>query len=320
MVNTVFPEACDRFPGRHIFQPMKLILTILILMTSFISSAGEEFKPGKKDKAALLMVHFGTTYLQTRAETIDAINARAVKEFPEMDVFEAYTSRIVIRRLAEKGIYKKTPGEMLLKLASEGYTHVFIQSTNVIDGIEAEALRTEAQMMVPFFKDIRSGHPLLYSLEDCLKVTEILSRRYRACVEGKESAVVMVGHGTHSPATAIYSQIDHMFKATDHPAFHVATIEGYPTFETVASALKAAGARKVTLVPFMFVAGDHVRNDIDTEWRQQLTDMGLNVETSIEGLGQIPEIQEMYMEHIRTGLKSRPLSATEQKAAFLNLP
>ena len=299
---------------------MKTILTILLLMTSLIPAVAEDFNPGKNDKAALLMVHFGTTYPQTRAETIEAINARAVKEFPEMDVFEAYTSRIVMRKLAEKGIVKKSPRDMLMKLASEGYTHVFIQSTNVIDGIEAEALRTEAQMMVPFFKDIRVGNPLLYSLEDCQKVTDILSRRYSECAEGKKSAVVMVGHGTHTPATAIYSQIDNIFKATGHPAFHVATIEGYPTFETMEAALKGAGVKKVTLVPFMFVAGDHARNDIDTEWREQLTDKGFNVETRIEGTGQIPEIQASYMDHQRSGLKSRPLSASERKAAFLNRP
>lgn len=36
-------------------------------------------KPG--DKAALLMVHFGTTHDDTRALTIDAINAKAQAAF-----------------------------------------------------------------------------------------------------------------------------------------------------------------------------------------------------------------------------------------------
>ena len=39
-------------------------------------------KPG--DKAALLMVHFGTTHDDTRALTIDAINAKAQAAFPEL--------------------------------------------------------------------------------------------------------------------------------------------------------------------------------------------------------------------------------------------
>lgn len=61
-------------------------------------------KPG--DKAALLMVHFGTTHDDTRALTIDAINAKAQAAFPELKFQEAYTSRIIIRRLKERGTTK----------------------------------------------------------------------------------------------------------------------------------------------------------------------------------------------------------------------
>ena len=64
-------------------------------------------KPG--DKAALLMVHFGTTHDDTRALTIDAINAKAQAAFPELKFQEAYTSRIIIRRLKERGTTKLTP-------------------------------------------------------------------------------------------------------------------------------------------------------------------------------------------------------------------
>ena len=58
------------------------------------------FKGMKKDdKAAILMVHFGTTFDDTRALTIDRINEKVKKEFKNVDVKEAYTSRIIMRRL-----------------------------------------------------------------------------------------------------------------------------------------------------------------------------------------------------------------------------
>ena len=50
---------------------------------------------------SLLMVHFGTTYDATRQKTIDAINQKARAAFPQYDFAEAYTSRIVMKRLAE---------------------------------------------------------------------------------------------------------------------------------------------------------------------------------------------------------------------------
>lgn len=274
------------------------------------------FTPDEMEKSAILMVHFGTTFDDTRSATIDAINKKVIDEFPQMKVTEAFTSRIVISRLAKRGINKPTPTQALLQLAADGYTHIFIQSTNVIDGVEMESLRNEINYLVPFFKEVRIGYPLLYSIDDCLAVENILADRYYDKA-GKESAVVLVGHGTSTPATAIYSQMDYMFTSEGNPSFHVATVEGYPTFETTLSRLKTEKIKNVTLIPFMFVAGDHARNDIDKEWRELFEAEGFIVNTIIEGLGEIPQIQEIYINHIRNGLRERLLSPVERKAAFL---
>lgn len=297
---------------------IKAVTTFVLSLTMALNAFAEGFETGSGDKVALLMVHFGTTFDDTRSLTIDAINRRATEAFPEMEVFEAYTSRIIIRKLAKQGIKKHSPREMLLKLASDGYTHVFIQSTNIIEGIEAQALSAEAELMVPFFKEIRVGVPLLYSVDDCERVAAILAARHASAITSPESAVVMVGHGTHTPATAVYSQIEYMFAVEGHRQFHVATIEGYPTFDTLLDRLRSDEAKSVTLIPFMFVAGDHARNDIADTWCNALKKEGFKVDTRLEGLGQIPEIQEIYIDHIRRGLHSRPLSAIEHKASFLN--
>lgn len=295
---------------------MHRIILVLTLLCSLFSSYGQSFELAAGDKAALLMVHFGTTYDDTRALTIDAINAKAREAFPDMRVEEAYTSRIVMKRLAARGIVKSSPREMLLRLAAEGYTHVFVQGTNVIDGIEAESLRYEVEYMAPFFKDIRVGRPLLYSVEDCNDVVNVIAARYSGNVD-KNSSVVLIGHGTDTPATAIYSQIEYMFASAGHPHFHVATVEGYPDYDTTLARLKSDKVKSVTLVPFMFVAGDHARNDIDTEWRERLQEEGFKVSTIIEGLGQIPGIQDIYIRHIREGLASKPLGATQRKNAYI---
>lgn len=274
-------------------------------------------KPG--DKAALLMVHFGTTHDDTRAATIEAINGKAQTAFPELKFQEAYTSRIIIRRLKKRGIEKDTPLDALLKLRGEGYTHIIVQSTNVIDGVEMESLRRDVESVLPFFKEVRIGTPLLYSVEDAGKVVKIMESRFNVPVQAKKTAkenFVLVGHGTYTPSTAIYSQMDYMLKADGLTNFHVGTIEGYPTFKTMLAQLKAEKAKRVTLVPFMFVAGDHAKNDIAGEWKEMLEKEGFTVKVHLEGLGQIPEIQEIFIEHIRFGLKHRMLDIMTKKAAY----
>ena len=269
------------------------------------------------------MVHFGTTHDDTRALTIDAINAKTHKAFPDLEIREAFTSRIIIRRLKARGIKKLTPLDAMLRLRSEGYTHVIVQSTNIIDGVEMEALRRDMESVQPFFKEIRIGTPLLYSTEDAEKVVSILGNRLDATAQGKKVSskknmehFVLVGHGTYTPSTAIYSQLDYMLKAYGLSNFHVGTIEGYPSFETMLAQLKAGKAKQVTLVPFMFVAGDHAKNDIAEDWKEALEKEGYTVNVRIEGLGQVPEIQEIFINHIRFMLKHRMLNIMEKKAGY----
>jgi sirohydrochlorin cobaltochelatase len=75
----------------------------------------------------------------------------------------------------------------------------------------------------------------------------------------------------------------------------VASIEGYPTLETAIALLKAQKCRQVTLVPLLFVAGDHATNDIAVEWKAALEQAGLIVRVVMEGLGEVPEIQQLFI-------------------------
>ena len=266
----------------------KLFLFITIILCAAYVRAQDVIEP----PTAMLMVHFGTTYDQTRAKTIDAINEKAQKEFPGMALAEAYTSRIVMARLEKRGIHKETPTDALLRLRSQGHRRILIQPSYVIDGIEMDRLRKETDNLRPFFDNLWISTPLLYSVEDAQQVCDILAARHPAETK-KHEHVLFVGHGTENPATALYSQLDYMMRAQGHPNYHVATIEGYPTFDTAVGEMKQMKARKVVLVPLLFVAGDHASNDISVEWKQQLEELGFSVELHIEGLGEVPEIQDL---------------------------
>lgn len=260
------------------------------------------------------MVHFGSTYTETRELTIDAINKKVAAEFPQMTVAEAFTSRIVIRKLKQQGIHKSTPREALLRLAVDGYTHVFVQSTNIIDGIEMAALREEVEYMAPFFSDIRVGHPLLYSVEDGIKVVDIMSAIYPL---SKKQGYIFVGHGTHTSANAMYSQIDYMFTAAGRSDCHVMTVEGYPTFDTTLKLVKNSRITGLTLIPFMFVAGDHAHNDIAVELKGEFEKSGYHTSAILSGLGELPQIQDLFIQHIKQGLEDKPLKPSEYKRKFL---
>lgn len=266
------------------------------------------------DKIALLMVHFGTTHENTRALTIDAINQKAKEQFPQMEIREAYTSRIIMRILNKRGVRKLNPVEALAQLKAEGYTHVVVQSTNIIDGIEMESLRKDIAQMKPLFKEIRLGMPLLYTPEDYKQVIDCLAEK------GQEKTfTILVGHGTYTPATAQYAMLDYMLQAEGYADFAVGTVEGYPTFDNaISKAQTKKKIKQVQLIPFMFVAGDHAKNDIAGDMKEVLEKKGYNVSVHMEGLGENPAIQQIYIDHINFIIKHKQIDIVDKKKGYAN--
>lgn len=299
---------------------MKKIVLLLMIMMPFICKAHDdgrfeasdflkELKEG--DKAAILMVHFGTTYDQTRALTIDAINKKVKDTFSELETREAYTSRIVLRRLHERGIEKQNPVDALLKLRADGYTHIIIQSTNIIDGVEMEAIYKDIAIVQPFFKEIRVGTPLLYTVQDYENIVEILKQEYT-----QKGDIILVGHGTYTPSTATYAMLDYMLKDKGINNFHVGTVEGYPSYDEVLRLLKGRKVKQATLAPFMFVAGDHANNDIAGEWKENLEKDGFKADVVMKGLGEYEKIQDIFINKIRFILHHKMTDITKKKKAY----
>ncbi len=263
------------------------------------------------DKVAILMVHFGTTHDDTRVLTIDAMNKKAQAEFPDVELREAYTARIVIKRLGERGIVKQKPLDVLNQLQKEGYTYVLVQTSTIIDGVEMESLQKDIAEVQSQFKEIRIGDPLLYSPEDYENLINVLTKDIDS-----QTAYVWVGHGTYDSNTAQYAMLDYMLKAKGHTNCFVGTIEGYPSYDDMLQQLKASGLKKVVLVPLMFVAGEHAKNDIAEDWKTDLEKEGYSVDVKMEGLGQNPEIQDLYISHLKFISGHRKIGIMEKKAIY----
>lgn len=267
----------------------------------------------KNDKASVLMVHFGTTFDDTRKNTIDAVNDEAKKEFPDMEIREAYTSRIIMRRLEERGIVKDNPAEALDKLAKEGYTHIIVQPTNVINGVESKTLEQQLEMYKDKFKEIRTGSALLSTPEDYKAVAEIINKEVGKVTDNE--AVVLVGHGTHDNGNAAYPAMDYTAKSMGYK-FYVGTIEGFPEFDDVVRGLKKDNIKKVILMPFMFVAGDHANNDIAVDWKEALEKEGFIVEVKLTSLGMMEDIRKMFIDHAKFMLENKKEDMISKKLFY----
>lgn len=299
-----------------------ILLAITLMLASVcLAHSGDNFvesdlfgKLGPREKGAVLVVHFGTTYDDTRALTIDAINAKMRETFPDVELREAWTSRIILRKMKSRGVEKLNPTEALIKLHEEGYTHILVQSTNIIEGTEMKELRREVESLSLNFKDIRVGNPLLYAPEDYAIVVKSVCAAMDGAHKGGQK--VLVGHGTPDPATASYAMFDYMLKSEGHADYHVGTVEGYPAFEDALRLLKSGKVKTVTLAPLMFVAGDHARNDIAGEWKEELEKKGYKVNLYLKGLGENPDVQDLFIAHARFAAGHKQIDMAAKKAAY----
>ena len=126
------------------------------------------------------------------------------------------------------------------------------------------------------------------------------------------TAFVFMGHGTSHTAKVTYSQMQTQMGELGYKNVFIGTVEGEPeetACAAVIEAVKDAGYKKVVLRPLMVVAGDHAENDMagaeEDSWKSMFEASGAfeSVDTQITGLGSLPEVQQLFVEHTKTAME-----------------
>lgn len=245
-------------------------------------------------KKAIIEASFGTSHLDALENSVLALKKAIEKSFPDYEVFIALTSKTVLSALKKQGVNFDTVDEMLARLKNDGFDEIIIQPTHIIPGIEYEMLLNAAEKFKGDFVGIKVGEPLLESRTDMEKVCRIIAEKF------PDETVVLMGHGTEHSANEAYTEFRKVCTELGFDNIYTATVEAEPTLDDVIGELKLCGKEKVTVMPLMLVAGDHAKNDMAGEWKEQLETAGFEVNCVLKGLGEYPEIREIYCEHIKS--------------------
>lgn len=280
-----------------------------ILGLSSCNSGGASQPEARAPKPVILVTSFGTSYASSRHVTIGAIEADIREAFPDYDVRRAFTAQIIIDHIeSDTGRHIDNFQEAMDKLVSEGVREVIVQPTHLMDGFEYNDIKTALEDYVSSFDKCVLGAPLLASEADQRAVAQAIKETMER-YEDDQTAICLMGHGTEADSNAIYATMQQVFADLGYKNYFVATVEASPTFEDVATAAKEAGYTKAVLRPMMVVAGDHANNDMaDTEDPESFASVmiaaGFEVTSVIEGLGQIPAIDEIYVSHVADAIAS----------------
>lgn len=258
---------------------------------------------------AILVVSFGTSYNDSRDITIGAVENAIAEAYPEYEVRRAFTAQIIIDKLAERdGLEIDNVTQALDRAVADGIKNLVVQPTHLMNGLEYNDLVAELANYESDFESISVGQPLLTSDEDYAGVIAAITENTQSYDDGK-TAIVFMGHGTEADSNEVYSIMQSKLTEAGYENYYVGTVEAEPSLDDVISALKEHGGyEKVVLEPLMVVAGDHANNDMagdeEDSWKTALTNEGYEVECLLQGLGELPAIRDIYVQHAQAAIDS----------------
>ena len=254
----------------------------------------------------LLVVSFGTSYLNSCRLTIGAIEDALERAFPGYDLRRSFTSQMIINHIQRRdGISIDNVTQALDRAVSNGVKQLVIQPTHIMDGFEYQKLVTEANRYQDAFLSLSIGTPLLTSDEDFRIVADALAASV-AAYDDEKTAICFMGHGTEAAANEVYEKMQKKLTDSGRDNYFIGTVEAVPTVEKVLSLVKAGNYKRVLLQPMMIVAGDHANNDMAGEeegsWKRIFESAGYEVVCQVHGLGELEAIQNLFVKHAEAAI------------------
>ena len=276
----------------------------------------------------ILVVSFGTSFNDSRAEDIGGVEKALQAAYPDWSVRRAFTAQIIINHVQARDDEKIDNMDQALERAVDnGVKNLVVQPTHLMHGAEYDELTEAVENYKDKFESVKIAEPLLGEVgadetainEDKAAVAEAITAEavktagFDSLDAAKEegTAFVFMGHGTSHTAKISYSQMQTQMEQLGYENVFIGSVEGEPedtACEAVIEKLKNAGYKKVILRPLMVVAGDHANNDMagddDDSWKSQFEASGVfdSIDTQIAGLGEIDAIQQLYVAHTQAAI------------------
>ena len=286
----------------------------------------------------LLVVSFGTSFNDSRAEDVKGIEDALAEAYPDWSVRRAFTAQIIINHVEARDDEVIDNMQQALDRAVEnGVKNLVVQPTHLMHGAEYDEMTEAINDYKDKFESVAIAEPMLGEVGDDATVINDDKKAVaqaitdEACKEaGFDSmdaaaeagtAFVFMGHGTSHTANITYDQMQTQMENLGFKNAFIGTVEGKPedtACDKVIEKVKEAGYKNVVLRPLMVVAGDHANNDMagddEDSWKSQFVASGNfdKVDCQIEGLGRIEAVEKLYVEHTKAAIDS--LGSTEESA------
>ena len=274
----------------------------------------------------LLVVSFGTSFNDSRVADIKGIEDALQEANPDWSVRRAFTAQIIINHIqARDGEKIDNMDQALERAVANGVKNLVVQPTHLMHGAEYDEMCEAIEAYRDKFESVSIAEPMLgevgsdatvinadkEAVAKAITAAAVADAGFESLDAAKDAgtAFVFMGHGTAHVAKVTYSQMSTQMQTLGYENVFIGTVEGEPeetSCEAVIEAVKAAGYTNVVLRPLMVVAGDHANNDMagseDDSWKTMFEAAGFTVDCQIAGLGEIADVQALYVAHTKAAI------------------
>ena len=274
----------------------------------------------------LLVVSFGTSFNDSRVADIKGIEDALQAAYPDWSVRRAFTAQIIINHIhARDGEKIDNMTQALDRAVANGVKNLVVQPTHLMHGAEYDEMCEAIEAYKDQFESVSIAEPMLgevgsdatvinadkEAVAKAITAAAVSEAGFESLEAAKDAgtAFVFMGHGTAHVAKVTYSQMQAQMQNLGYENVFIGTVEGEPeetSAEAVIEAVKAAGYTNVVLRPLMVVAGDHANNDMagsdDDSWKTVFEAAGFTVDCQIHGLGEIADVQALYVAHTKAAI------------------
>ena len=189
------------------------------------------------------------------------------------------------------------------RAAEEKIESVIVQPTHFLKGNDFKKLEEQLLKYKDKFKELLLGEPLLSSEYDFVVLAEALLKQAEP-YNDDQTAICFVGHGVDGEMNEPYRLLQEQIRMRGISHYYVGTLKGSPTKEMVLSQMQQKGIyKKIVLLPLMIVSGAHaiheMAGDEEGSWKYFFEQFGYKVECVQKGLGEYPQVQKLFVKHIR---------------------
>ena len=249
----------------------------------------------------LLVVSFGTSFNGSRAADIKGIEDALQAAYPDWSVRRAFTAQIIINHVqARDGEKIDNMDQALDRAVANGVKNLVVQPTHLMHGAEYDEMCEAVEQYRDKFDSVAIAEPLLGEVGEDATVINADKEAVAAAITAEAvktagyddaaaaaadgTAFVFMGHGTSHTAKVSYSQMQTAMQTLGYDNVFIGTVEGEPEDTACDAVIEKV---KDCLL-----------------YTSDAADCFESVDTQIAGLGEIGDIQQLYVDHAGAAIDS----------------